>query len=417
MDFDLTEEQRQLADSLARLLQDHYDFETRAKRLASPSGANDTIWQHLAELGLFSLPLSEAAGGFGGGAVDLMEPLALLGRALAVEPVTAHLTACRLVDSLTGAPPGSGSGLADQPEPVQADAVLSLLEGCATGAHRLAWARVDASGDSGAADPLRLEDGLLHGTRVDVEGADRADWLVVNLAGEGGEGEHEPTVYLLPTASPGLAIRTSRLLDNRQVSEISFNGVAVTGTAPTGRIGPAGPPARQAIKAALDFSSALICAEAMGIIDFACETTLDYLKTRQQFGVPIGSFQALQHRIVDLYVEREQVRSMTALACSRVDGASSGQINASERARAVAAARVYLARATRLVAQESVQLHGGMGMAEELKISHAFRRLTLIGRQGGHESTYLDRFIRLSRPAPAAGVDGTPPARAEATTA
>lgn len=406
MDFELSDEQRQLADSLGRLLQDRYDFEARARRLATPAGVDDAMWQQLAELGVLALPLSEQAGGFAGGAVDLMQPMALLGRALAVEPVNAQLTAGVLLDTLTAA-----AGPLDP-------AVKAILEACANGGQRLAWAHDDASRDTGADDPVRLVDGRLSGTKVGVEGADRADWLLVTITPDPRAASAGPAVYLLPAGHDGIAIRSCRLLDNRQAADITFRATPVKGAGgaegassaggaggaggvssagSVGLVGAAGEPTRQAIKAALDFSSALLCAEAMGLIDFACETTLDYLKTRKQFGVPIGSFQALQHRIVDLYVELEQVRSMTALACSRVDAARTGQVDAVERGRAVAAARVYIARATRKVAQESVQLHGGMGMAEEMKISHAFRRLTLLGRQGGHESRHLDRFIELGR--------------------
>ncbi len=397
MDFELSDEQRQLADSLGRLLNDRYAFETRAKRLATGSGVDDAIWQHFAELGILALPLSEAASGFGGGAIDLMQPMALLGDALALEPVNAHLTACFLVERLLEAGGQAAAGAA--PAGSDPAAVRALLERCASGEQRLAWAHVDATADTGQADPVRLgSDGrTIEGTKVDVEGGERADWLVVTVAPHHHPSAQEPQILLLPAQGQGTSRRQYRLLDNRRAAEIRFQAVSVAGSSPAGRLGPSGEPVRQALKEALDFSSALLCAEAVGIIDFACRTTLDYLKTRKQFGVPIGSFQALQHRIVDLYVELEQVRSMAALACSRVDGARHGQVDAVERGRAVAAARVYVARAARKVAQESVQLHGGMGMAEEMKISHAFRRLTLLARQGGHETTHLDRFIELDR--------------------
>lgn len=387
MDFELSDEQRQLADSLGRLLQDRYDFEARAKRLATPTGVDDSLWRQVAELGVLALPLSEQAGGFAGGAVDLMQPLALLGRALAIEPITAQLTASVLLDTLAA----SGAS-AEAPGP-GGPALKALLEACSSGQQRLAWAHDDAV----SADPVRLVDGRLTGTKLDVEGAGRADWLLVTVAPDHPSGRAAPALYLIPARRDDVSIRSFRLLDNRQAAEVTFKATPISGAAPGGPVGTAGEPTRQAIKAALDFSSALLCAEAMGLIEFACEATLDYLKTRKQFGVPIGSFQALQHRIVDLHVELEQVRSMTALACSRVDAARAGQVDAIERGRAVAAARVYMARASRKVAQESVQLHGGMGMAEEMKISHAFRRLTLIGRQGGHENRHLDRFIELGR--------------------
>ncbi len=395
MNFELSDEQRQLADSLGRLLQDRYDFEARSKRLARPGGVDDAIWKQVAELGVLALPLTEQAGGFGGGAVDLMQPMALFGQALALEPFNAQLTAAVLLDRLSAA-----RGTA-----ARAD-VLALLQACASGEQRLAWAHLDANSDSGGGDPVRLVDGKLNGSKVAVDGASQADLLLVTVAADGRGSDTAPAIYLVATAQAGVKIQGYVELDNRRSARVSFANVAVDGPAPAGQVGQPGEPTREAISAALDFSSALLCAEAMGLIEFACAETLEYLKTRKQFGVPIGSFQALQHRIVDLYVELEMVRSMTALACSRVDGASAGQVAPAERRRAVAAARVYIARAARKVSQESVQLHGGMGMAEEMKISHAFRRLTLLQRQGGHESDYLDQFIGLTAADAAASARG-----------
>jgi alkylation response protein AidB-like acyl-CoA dehydrogenase len=145
------------------------------------------------------------------------------------------------------------------------------------------------------------------------------------------------------------------------------------------------------VEEAFDFGAALACAEAVGAMKFACETTLEYLKTRKQFGVPIGTFQALQHRIVDLFIEAEQARSMACLACSKVDQAQSAR----ERMRAVSSAKIRIADAARHISQESVQLHGGMGMSEELKVSHTFRRLTVLAGEFGDADTHLARFASL----------------------
>ena len=146
-----------------------------------------------------------------------------------------------------------------------------------------------------------------------------------------------------------------------------------------------------AIDEVLDFGAALSCAEAVGAMKFACDTTLEYLKTRKQFGVPIGTFQALQHRMVDMFIAHEQAKSMACLACSKVDSAE----NAADRARAVSAARIKIADSARHISQESVQLHGGMGMSEELKVSHTFRRLTVLLRRFGDVDHHLARFASL----------------------
>ena len=146
-----------------------------------------------------------------------------------------------------------------------------------------------------------------------------------------------------------------------------------------------------AIEQVLDFGAALSCAEAVGAMKFACDTTLEYLKTRKQFGVPIGAFQALQHRMVDMFIAQEQARSMACLACSKVDSSE----NAADRARAVSAAKIKIADSARHISQESVQLHGGMGMSEELKVSHTFRRLTVLLRRFGDVDHHLARFASL----------------------
>ena len=146
----------------------------------------------------------------------------------------------------------------------------------------------------------------------------------------------------------------------------------------------------------MDYATALVCAEAVGAMKFACDTTLEYLKTRKQFGVPIGTFQALQHRMVDMYVSYEQAKSMACLAASKVDAPADGPAAAQDRARAVSAAKIKIADSCRHISQEAIQLHGGMGMTDEMKVSHSFRRLTMIAQQFGDAEHHLARFARLS---------------------
>ncbi len=385
MDFELSDEQRQLADSLERLLAQQYGLDQRKAIIAA--GGSAEIWAKIAELGILSLPVSETGGGFGGGAVDLLRPMALLGHALVIEPVIPHLTAARLLDRAAAALPAAA-----------ASSWHERLRQSVHGNLRLAWAR-----STGAAAPACSAQADGDGWRLDgridgVVGADPfrgtgpAAALFVSAAGPAGT----RLLFLLPAATTGLAIFPDAGLDNQRLASIAMSGVHVPDTA---RVGSDSHTAaiESALDDAADFESALLCAEAVGLIEFACATTLDYLKARKQFGVPIGSFQALQHRIVDLHVELEQVRSMAALAASKVDAAASGQIGAPERTRAVAAARVLVGKAADKVAQESVQLHGGMGMAEELKVSHTFRRLTVLARQSGSVSDFLDQFIATNR--------------------
>jgi alkylation response protein AidB-like acyl-CoA dehydrogenase len=190
--------------------------------------------------------------------------------------------------------------------------------------------------------------------------------------------------FLVDAKAPGVSMKACRTLDEVRAADIAFSNVRVAADDRLGDEGGALP----VIEEVVDFATALVCAEAVGAIKFANDTTLEYLKTRRQFGVPIGSFQALQHRMVDMVMSYEQARSMASLVCARVDV----EKDAAERKRVVSAAKVRIADACRHVSQESVQLHGGMGMSEELKVSHTFRRLTMIAQQFGDADHHLERF-------------------------
>ena len=185
-----------------------------------------------------------------------------------------------------------------------------------------------------------------------------------------------------------VAMRTLRTQDNQRAADLSLDAVFVDREALIGHEGSA----LDSVEEAIDFATALACAEAVGAMKYANAATLEYLKTRRQFGVPIGSFQALQHRLVDMFVSAEQARSITLLACSRVDAAARGEIGASERMRTVSAAKVKVCEAARHVGQEAVQLHGGMGMTQEMKVAHTFKRLTMIAQTMGDADWHLERF-------------------------
>ena len=330
MNFDYSEEQQLLADSVRRFLQDKYGFEERRKIIAG-QGWSDEVWAKLAEMGLTGLPVSPDYGGFGGGAVDLMSVMEAFGEALVVEPLLPTLIAARLV--------GRAGSEAQK---------KTILPGVAEGRLRLAF----ASSPNGK-----------------VVGAPAAGKLVVL---EGAD------LHIADAAD--VKMKPYRTLDNMAAGEVAVGKKELLAKN-----------AKAHVDEALDFATALVCAEAVGVMKFACETTLEYLKTRKQFGVPIGTFQALQHRVVDMFISQEQARSMACLACSKVDFPH----DAAERARAVSAAKIRIADAARHVSQESVQLHGGMGMSEELKVSHSFRRLTVLARQFGDADHHLERFASL----------------------
>lgn len=378
MNFELAEEQRLLAESVDRFLSERYDFEERKRILRSPNGFSENLWRSLAEMGVMGLPIAEAHGGFAGGAVDLMSVMQAMGKALVVEPVLATLLAARLVERL---------GNAEQQR--------SVLPGVVDGSMRLAFAHIEQGArqhlEHTACTARASGSGwCLEGSKRVVIGAPQASiWVVLaRSAGQPGEASGL-SLFLVDPASPGIACTEYRTLDNQRAADIRFDQVMLPAQALLGAEGQA----LAAVQEAMDFATALACAEALGAMLYANEATLEYLKTRRQFGVPIGSFQALQHRMVDLFVTVEQVRSLVYLACSRVDTATDPR----ERARIVSAAKLKVSEACRQVSQESVQLHGGMGMTEEMKISHTFRRLTLLSQQFGDADFHLERYARLDR--------------------
>jgi alkylation response protein AidB-like acyl-CoA dehydrogenase len=330
MNFDYNEEQQLLADSVRRFLQKDYDFEARKRILASPEGWSERVWSSFAEMGLTGLPLSPDFGGFGGGAVDLMSVMEAFGEALVVEPYLPTILGARLV---------AKCGTSEQKQ--------NILPLVAQGKLRLALATQERG----------------------VIGAPMAHKLVFCL---------DQKLFLLDRSA--LQLKPHRTLDDLAAADVLDAGSAE----PLG--------ANEAeLQEVLDFGTALSCAEAVGAMKFACDTTLEYLKTRRQFGVPIGTFQALQHRMVDMFISYEQAKSMACLACSKVDQSE----HAKDRARAVSAAKIKIADSARHISQESVQLHGGMGMSEELKVSHTFRRLTALTRRFGDAGHLLARFASL----------------------
>jgi alkylation response protein AidB-like acyl-CoA dehydrogenase len=371
MNFDYTEEQQQLADSLRRYLANEYAFDRRKAIIASPEGVSDTAWAAFAELGLTAITLPESDGGFGGGAVDLMAPMEACGEALVVEP---------LIETI-----GLGARLvARAGSPAQRE---RLLRGVAEGSVRLAFASLEP-GRRYQLDPqtttARVDNGawLLEGEKTVVIGAPSAHCLIVSARTAAGV-----SLFLVPAGTAGLSLSPCRTVDGQRAADVRLSGVRLPADALLGADGAALPH----IEEAVDFATALLCADAVGAMKQATDATLEYTRNRKQFGVPISSFQVLQHRMVEMYIGCEQARSMAILAAARVDSAS----DATERKRAVSMAKVKIADAARQISQESVQLHGGMGMTEEMKVSHTFRRLTMIAQRFGDADHHLERYAAL----------------------
>ena len=406
MNFDQNEEQQLLAESLKRYLARDYGFEPRKAIIRSAAGYSDAAWATFADMGLTAMPLAADYDGFGQGASELMPVMEAFGEALVVEPFASTVVGARLIER-------AGN-------PAQRQALLPQV---AAGQMRLAFAHAEAGrrGPAGVGLAARQEGDawVLDGEKTLALHAPLAHRIVVSARTAGAPGERAGlALFLVEPGAAGLSMDRYRTFDNQMAADLRFSGVRLAADGLLGEPRAAGG-AFDAIDEALDFATALACAEAVGAIRFANDTTLEYLKTRKQFGVPIGSFQALQHRMVDMVIEWELARSMALLACAKVDAVQSGQPSdhdnasaaasgdaasasgtdvadpADERRRVVSAAKVRVSEAARKVAQESVQLHGGMGLTEEMKVSHTFRRLTALALSFGDVDEHLARFTGL----------------------
>ena len=394
MDFELNEEQQLLADSVRKYLASAYGFEARKKIIASTAGFSQPAWTMLSEMGLTAIPFAASAGGFGGGAVDMMAALEAFGEALVVEPLLDHIALASRLIAHTGTPAQ------------RAEVLPALMDGSrkATFAYLERGRRyaLDAATTKAAKSATGW---TLSGEKIVVMGAPLADVFVVSAKTASGTG-----LFLVDSETPGVRVNVYRTVDGQRAGDVTFSNVALNGDAKLGAdamlgtglgtdLGNEGN-SLAAIEEAIDFATALLCCEAVGAMKYACDATLDYLKTRKQFGAPIGAFQALQHRMVDMFMAAEQSRSMAMMVACKVDAAANAS-NMSElgdaaviaaRKKAVSSAKVFIADAARLVSQESVQLHGGMGMTEELKISHTFRRLTVLAQRFGDADHHLARY-------------------------
>ncbi|MDE2005980.1 MAG: acyl-CoA dehydrogenase family protein [Rhodospirillales bacterium] len=373
MDFDLSEEQRLLKDSVERLIAERYRFEDRKKYLASSQGHSAELWNAYAELGLLGLPFPEAFGGFGGGAVETAIVMEAFGRGLILEPYFATVIL--------------GGGLLRRLAPPETQA--ALLPQLAAGTLRLAFAHLERHSRWNLADVAtearRGAAGItLHGAKSVVLHGDLADRVLVTARSSGARADRGGVgLYMVDPTAPGTTRRGYPTQDGLRAAEMSFDGAAAE---------PLGAPdsALPAIEAAVDAAIAALCAEAVGAMTALQELTLEYLKTRKQFGRPIGSFQALQHRAVDMLTAVEQARSMALYVTVAAESD-----DATERRRAVTAAKAQIGRAARQVGQEAIQLHGGIGMTMEYAAGHYFKRLTMIDQMFGDADRHLAELAAL----------------------
>lgn len=370
MDFNFTQEQQQFSDALRRWVEKDYTFEHRNKIVYSEKGVSDSAWTALAELGMTALPIPEEQGGFNGSAVDMLVVMQELGRGIVVEPYFATVLGAEFLK------------LAGKQE--------ALLEKIGTGELKLACAlgekqsRHELFNIATTCKPDN--DGyVINGAKTVVLHGTQADQLIVSARSNGKQRDTDGiSLFVVPADTAGITRRDYRTIDGQRAADISFTDVKLPASALLGNVDAGW----EVLDAAADYGTALLCAEAVGVMEVLITSTLEYLKTRKQFGVPIGKFQALQHRMADMFIHLEQSRSMATLAAVKVSSA-----NAEERRRTVSAAKVRIGQAIKYVGQQAVQLHGGIAVTNELPASHYFKRSAMIELTLGDTDHHFARFV------------------------
>jgi alkylation response protein AidB-like acyl-CoA dehydrogenase len=378
MDFDFSDEQRQLHDAVRSFLAKEHPFERSLAIKRSGSGWDPTLWRGLADLGVTAINVPAELGGLGYGPQETLSLMDACGPTLLQEPVlTSAVIATALLNQFAGAAPAA-----------------DMLRAMARGEHIAAVAHFESDGrfDARRVAARARPDG--EGYRLDahkavVLHAGMADTLLVS-ARTAGEVRDQAGValFMVSRGTPGLLLEEYSTVDGQRAAEVHLRDAKLPAASRLGSEGGALP----AIEAAFDIGVAALCAEAVGIMQAVLNATVEYLRTRQQFGQPIGRFQVLQHRVADMAVHLEQARSMSYLAALRCISADVG-----ERRRALSAAKVVIGDAGRFIGQQAVQLHGGMGMTDDLPVSHWFKRLTVINLMFGDSDTHLQRYAAQLR--------------------
>jgi alkylation response protein AidB-like acyl-CoA dehydrogenase len=372
MDFSFNEIQAMLDDSIEKFIANDYDFETRQKYAASEKGYSPEVWQTFAELGWTSVPFSEEDGGFGGGPADLMVLMLRFGKGLVVEPYLANIV-------LAGGVLRRAAS-AEQKERWLQPLIAGELQAA------LAYAEPHSRYDIADIRTTASTDGdnwVLSGSKGVVFNGGNADLLIVPARTAGAQNDADGiTLFAVPADSDGLRARSYPTVDGQQAAEISLDKVAVDGASVIGEAG-AG---FAALDATIDDATLAVCAEAVGIMQVMTDKTVQYSKDRMQFGVPIGSFQALQHRMVDMFTDCEQSYSLLLWATMLA-----AQDDADAK-RAISSIKYQVGTVGRKVGQEAVQIHGGMGVSWEVDIAHYFKRLTVIDQIFGNADWHLDRL-------------------------
>ncbi len=373
MDFDLTDEQRLLAETLAKYFAAVYDFDKRRAYMRHAAGFDPANWAQLATLGVLALRFDPSNGGFGGTLIDQHVVMQAMGRALCVEP---YLSCVALAGHLLQQC-GNAAQRAALLAPLMAGTERVTLAHAERGG-RFAWHYCTTHA------ARRGDDFVLSGQKILVLHANGADWVIVVARTSGAA--HEPgglSLFLLPTTTPGLNWTAYRTVDGQCAADLVLQNVVVPAAALLGPLDGAA----AALDAALAESSLALCSEALGCMDALLEITLDYVKNRVQFGQPIGRFQVIQHRLADVFMAIEQARSLV-LRTLLMDTANAGQWQ-----RAVAGTKAFVSETALKVGHEAIQLHGGMGVTDELNVSHYHKRLLMIQTLFGDAAFQMERFV------------------------
>jgi len=374
MDFNHTDERQMLADMAGRFVREQYPIDTRHANAASDEGFSRETWAQLAELGLIGALFSEEAGGFGGKGFDIAVVFEQLGSGLVVEPFLANLLGG------TALMHGSSAQKEMLESVIGGETLLAFAHGEPSGRYSVSHVETTAEkSDSGY---------VLNGNKAVVISGDTADHLVVSARTKGTQqNEEEVSLFLVPANADGVHVRGYQTIDGYRAAEIALKDVAVDAEALIGAEGQG----LSIIHDVLAKGTLAVSAEALGAIEVAIELTLDYLKTRKQFGVPIGKFQALQHRMADMMTEREQIRSAVINAA--------GNMETDQRDWNISALKNLVGRSGRLIAEETIQMHGGIAMTWEYAAGHFAKRIIMIDHMFGDEDHHLEQIIKMGRAA------------------
>lgn len=377
MNFEHSVERRMLADVLDRYIRHDYSFDTRKEIQLSKERFSRKVWEQLCELGVLSVLFSEEDGGFGGSAFDISVVFESLGRGLVLEPVMGSALLAGTV--LLAAGDAEHVSLAN--DVTSGGAIAALAHGEPESGYNTRYVSTGARREGG--------NWILNGCKANVSQGQVASTFLVSARTSGRfDDEAGISLFVVPAGAHGITTQELSTFDGGKIIELTLDEVCLPASA---LVGPEGG-AFSAIELALNKGTLALCAEAVGAMDVALNSTLEYLKTRKQFGVPIGSFQALQHRMATLAIEIEQARSAVINASAALDGKDRGAAEL-----ALSAAKYLIGKVGTMVAEECIQLHGGIGMTDELPLSHYAKRLLAIDHELGDATFHLDRFITLGR--------------------